>query len=546
MVDTNAQFAKPFSGLAENLKFVSNVPNGSVWRELDTHALYFYNESDETWYDFKSKVVLTDIDGNAISSSVDDSGDYHLNVAVTESNEVPLNYTKMTASGIHKTVQKGQANEYIVRPQILNEHSELHSDTVGEVNATTIVGQVFKASQDNINSFMIPLESAEATVFDTFETYENSTALQTAWVEDTNAATLETTIVSSDRSSTKSMKLPCDTEGDTWTKTIEAADFTGYNGVFDFYQDKEFDKLKLSVVLGDGVNTISLQLVVPDKNEWTHFDIPISALSEDGGGTTDITAITKVSFRVDDKEGGKFAYVDNYYATPPPGEVELKLWDFGATLPTETTTLDDATQYTELGDRANATVASSVIVSLVGGKRQYHIHDFVAGVAKEDSANTLLTGNNYYGITLHYVDTEVNVYGNGSTNYTNGFAFSTPDTSTGITDLEKDLGFAVFSTQPVYVTRIMWNLHNSAHTSAAPGHDAAVMIVIAGISSEVTDVIMTHIFPPSAMDRDLALKPYPMVDGGKIKVYYEDDYSDNVGDLIVNAQYYYIPNTPNG
>jgi len=443
---------KNFSGLSSEIKPTiaagNNVPNGSRWREVDTGKTYHFNLADDTWH-----------------------------LKYDPSNGVPPTYSEMTASGIHAAVQKGQANNYLIRPEILNEYCEAFSDIVDEVNATTIVGQIFKASKDNINSIIITLDSAEAASVDDFESYADSAALRLKWVKSgTNEADLETTIVASG-GSTKAMRFKMDVSNDSWIYTLAApTDFTEALGAFDYYQTKEYDKAKASVFIGDGVNTKSYSLVIPFKNQWDNFEIDEAAMTEDGGGTTDVTAITQIGFRIDDKEIGDFGYVDNLKTFPPPGEIELKLWDFGTTEPVAgVADLDGATQYTELGDRGKGAVTSSIILSLIGGKRHYHLHDFVAGVAKGETGNTTLTIDNYYAITLHYVDTNVNVYGNSDSCYANGFGFYTPDTATAITSLSKDLRFFIFSTQDVYIVRVTWALHTSTHSVAAPGENAAVM-----------------------------------------------------------------------
>ncbi|GAH28849.1 unnamed protein product, partial [marine sediment metagenome] len=46
----------------------------------------------------------------------------------------------------------------------------------GVVNASTIVGQIFQASQDNINGINLTLESAAGIAFDDFESYADSAA----------------------------------------------------------------------------------------------------------------------------------------------------------------------------------------------------------------------------------------------------------------------------------------------------------------------------------------------------------------------------------
>lgn len=173
-------------------------------------------------------------------------------------------------------------------------------------------------------------------------------------------------------------------------------------------------------------------------------------MTEDGGGTTDPTAITKIGFRVADKDAADSGYIDNLVATPPPGTVQVKLWDMGTSIPvTSVTSIDDGTQYSELGDRGlnGGTVDSEITVSLLGGKKTYQLNDFVAGTALEIPSNTILNSGNYYAITIHYVDTDVNIYGPDTSfaynYYTNGYAFTAPDESTAITAIGdySDLSF---------------------------------------------------------------------------------------------------------
>lgn len=461
------------------------------------------------------------------------------------SNGVPESFSEVTASGDVFLIQKGQLNKVRLRPQIINEHAESSKSVIGTIDSTTIVGQIFKASQDNINSLNITLESAESVLFDTFEDYADSAALQAVWVEGTNVSILETTIVAPG-GSTKSMKLPLDTLSDTWTKTISPTDFTGYNGVFDVYQDEDFSKAKISVVLGDGTNTKSIQLVVQNKNTWTHFDIPESALSEDGGGTTDMSAITHVFFKVEEKAIGKSAYIDNYYATPPVGEIGIKLWDMGTDIPVSTTTsIDDGTQYTKLGDAGiSGLQEAEYILSLKGGKRLYHINQFVAGVALEIPTNEILNVDHYYAITLNYIDTDVDVYGpNPSYDnyYGNGYSFTVPDEATAITatGTDEDLMFVIFSTQDAYIAQFLQFI------DAPPNGDSQTSIFIEDKNMSVTNIILSGTQGVQTVAQQIP-KPYYMEKGSKYEQYYNDDFTDDVSSINHVIQYYFEQNTPNG
>lgn len=459
---------------------------------------------------------------------------------------VPVSFSQSTSNGRTWIVAKGQLNKLRLRPQILNEHTESSREIQGTVDASTIVGQIFKASQDNINGLMITLESTGGTVLDNFESYANDAALQIVWVKGgTNEARLETTIV---KTGTKSMNLPLDVAADSWVKTAIATDYTDYTFGFDYYQDKEFDKAQVSLFIGDGVNTKSIQLPLI-KNIWSHFQINEKAMDEDGGGTTDITAITKIGFRVDKKEIGKNGYVDNLVATPPPGEVELRLWDMGADIPISgITALDAGTQYTQLGDIGFEEVvgAASIYLSLKGGKRLYNIDEFVAGVALEIPTNEVLTAGHYYGVTIHYVDTEVDVYGPDSSfginYYVNGYAFTAPDTATPLTQVgaNSDLMFGILSVQDVYINTVV------KFFDAQPGVNATEFIFVEDENMKITDLIVGAFRPLQQVQAEFDRAPVLLNKGGKFEVYLNDDFTDGVTAASVLIGYLYEPPTVNG
>ena len=69
MTDTKSNFAQPFVGLSLNLKFVTNVANGSVWVDADTSIMYLYNLSDNTWYAYTQKVAVDELGTNISDNS---------------------------------------------------------------------------------------------------------------------------------------------------------------------------------------------------------------------------------------------------------------------------------------------------------------------------------------------------------------------------------------------------------------------------------------------------------------------------------------------
>ncbi|GAG10830.1 unnamed protein product, partial [marine sediment metagenome] len=150
--------------------------------------------------------------------------------------EMPETFTRQTASGRTFTINKGQLNKYRLRPAILNEHAESSREVQASVTNGLIVGQIFRASQDNINGLLSTIESAASESIDDFESYTNSAGLQAQWQPtDTNDPALLATVIV--KTGDKSMLLPLDaTILDEWAKTNTVLDLTGYTVSIDWYQ----------------------------------------------------------------------------------------------------------------------------------------------------------------------------------------------------------------------------------------------------------------------------------------------------------------------
>jgi hypothetical protein len=476
--------------------------------------------------------------GGAIVATVDGAVD------TNQTNGVPNTYTNLTSNGIEFLVSKGQLNKLRLRPQILNEHAESSREVQGTVNASTIVGQVFKASQDNINGLMLTLESAAGVTLDDFESYADSAALQLVWVKGgTNEALLETAIV---ESGSKSMNLPLGILNDDWVDTISSTDYTGTTFEFDYYQDVPFSLAKVAFFIGDGANTKALQLPINATAQWIHFSIDETSMVEDGA-TTDVSAITKIGFRVDDRQPNADGYVDNLTATAAPGSISLKLWDMGTSIPVSaTTSIDDGTQFTQLGDIGFTAPAAAITLPLEGGKRLYVVKNFVAGVALEIPSNTVLTVGNYYLVTLNYVDTNVDVFGPDTSfltdYYTSGYAFTAPNESTAITAVGpySDLMFGILSTQDVYLTGFFQFI------DAIPGNNSLVNIFVEDLNMAITDIITIGVRAAQEIEADISIRPMPMEKGGKFELYYNDDATDSVSGIGLSMAYLYVPPTVNG
>jgi hypothetical protein len=453
---------------------------------------------------------------------------------------VPDTFTKQTSNERPFNILKGSLTNMRIRPQIINEHAESSREEKSIITPTNSVGQIFRASQDNINTIYLTLESAGLLLLDNFEQYNNSAELQSEWIANSpRLAELESIIV---ETGDHSMALPGDDVGNEWIKTIPVTDLAGSTGSFDVYFTKEYNKFKVSIFLGDGVNTKSQDLVFNLKDNWIHFDVSEANFIEDQVGITNASAITQVGFRIIDKEKDQIAYIDNIEYSPFAGTVGVELWDMGASLPISgVTSLIDGTQYKQIGDITDTTPVAEFEYSLDGGKRLYHLDNFVAGVALEIPGNEILNVNNYYALVLKYIDSDINVYGpNFDTDYYNsGYGFNVLDNSTPIVTIggnDDDIMFTIFSTQDVYIIqeRLLLN--------SMPGQMANMMSSLEDENMKTIDVLNSHrVFLQEKQVSDLTNRPVYFPKGGKLNLDYNDDPSDDVNVGVFGLKYLFEP-----
>lgn len=460
---------------------------------------------------------------------------------------VPSFFNKSVGSGDTFLIQKGALNKLRLRPQIINEHAESSRSIIATVTSTSNCGQIFKASQDNINGLDLALKSASVTSLDDFESYADSAALQAAWVASgTDLALLNESLFAPD-TSTKSMEIPGDAVvGDEWVKTVPATDFTGATGTGYFRATHDFSNLKIRFFLSDGTNSKSAQIIQTDINIWQQIQLAEEQLTEDQAGTTDTENITSYGFRLEDRRNNSSFYIDTLVYSPPPGSVSLKLFDMGDTLPVSgTTKLSDGTQYGKLGDLGITGIqVSEILLNLEGGFRNYHINDFVAGVALEIPDNEILTPGNYYALTINYVDTDVSVYGPNplwDDYYANGYSFTFPDELTAIsaTGANEDLMFIIYSTQEVYVSGFQTFIDNP------PNGNSIASLYVEDMKMRRPSVFITGVKPPQTVTRDLNI-PAILEKGGKIELEYNDDFTDSVSQITFIFLYYFEAEDVNG
>ena len=263
---------------------------------------------------------------------------------------VPSEFTTMTTNGLTETISKGTLHKLKQFPRIGNEHVESSREVQGVVSSGNIVGQIFKASKDNISALMLTLESAAGVVVDDFDSYADDAALQTAWTASGALATLD---LVNFQSSPQAMKLPTTNLADKWTVTAAPTDYTGYTGKFDAYFTHSFAQQQMSVYIMDNVgNRKTFLLVQAGAALWCACEVVEGAMVEDPTNTldTDVTNIVTIGYEVILKRVGGSVTIDDLLSVPPPGFLEVKLWDMGIDIPVSTTTsIDDGTQYTKLG-----------------------------------------------------------------------------------------------------------------------------------------------------------------------------------------------------
>ncbi len=451
---------------------------------------------------------------------------------------VPPDFETFTSSGETFLIQNSNLNKMRLRQQIANEHVESSRSVIATVDATTIVGQVFRASQDNINGIDFTCRAAQALTVDDFESYANDAALQAVWVASgADDAVLETTIV---YEGSQSMYIDGDSDvGDEWVMTMASTDLEGATGSLHIYSRKAYKDVKLRFFIGDGTNTKSAPLVIQNKEEWEEIAIPESILTEDGGGTTNAAAITKVGFRLEKKKKDGDLYIDLLTAAPDPGALDIKLWDMGDTLPEAgVTSIDDGDQYTKLGDAGiHGVQLSEIRLNLIGGFRQYHVDRFAAGPALEIPTNELLTPGNYYAITFNYVDADIEIYGPDVSlghYYNSGFAFTAASEAAAIaaTGANEDLQFIIYSTQDAYITKVIQAM------DAVPGSGSSSLINIEDRNMNIIGIISSGIGGIQVVNEALP-KAYYFPKGGKFEQNYNDDGEDAVSRIALNLQYFY-------
>ena len=452
---------------------------------------------------------------------------------------VPDAFTKQTSNEEVYYIQDGGLTNMRIRPSIFNEHAESSREIKATVTNSTMVGQIFRASQDNINGLYLTLESGEVIeAFDDFESYTSSADLQTTWVASGDLAILETTNV---YNGNKSMRLRAQNTGNTWQRSFSSRDWSQVTGSFYAYFTKDYEDMKFRVYVIDSAgNTKSQAIVQNTVNTWDKYYINVADMHDDQTTPTNTSDIVGVGFYVEERNLFDYMYVDDLYATYSNGEIAIELYDMGSTIPiNSSTSLNDGVGVL-LGDITNTNPVYTIYEKIQTGKRLYHIEDFVHGVAREIPTNTLINMDNYYAIVLKYVDMDVNVYG-GTFDidyYKNGYAFTTTNYTTPINQIgaNDDIMFTIFSTQDVYVTE------SRARTDIEPGKFASYMSSVEDSNMITTNIQLVHGSNPGIYGEvSFTDRPIFLEKGGKFNLDYNDDPDDNVSVVYFGIRYVYEP-----
>jgi len=448
-----------------------------------------------------------------------------------------------TPGGTSKRVKinKGQLNKLRLRPHRIDGHVESSRTIQGIVTSTNIVGQIFKASADNLESLNLTMSiGGTETSIDNFESYADSAELQAVWEESNRVATLEEVIVSPNSSSTKSAKFNLRTLADEWINTIAGTDFTGKKFTFDFLQTIDGTTGSFEFFIGDNAETKSINISAQFAQNWETIEILESDMVDDGATSPDMTAIITIGFRVSDNANNEFFYIDNLTHAVGEGSVELKLFDLGASLPAVGVTLSDGTQYTTLGDLGVTGVqASSVTIPLRPGINLYHVEEFAAGIGKEMPSNVLINKDNFYAVTINYIDVDADVYGVDSSlgikYYRDGYAFTATNESSAITRIGDGLNHIMFLVPhitDVYVTKIGVTFYDSSGNEVVSDISSASTVYIEDNNMKVIVSPLQTSNGVSSAVFDLETKPVFVPEGSKIEIYYSSGSGEDAVDSI--------------
>lgn len=461
---------------------------------------------------------------------------------------IPKEYDKISCIGKRISLNQGR-NEARIRSVEVGEHVESSRLAQATVTSSNIVGQVTKLNTaDNIGQLDLTAEmDATETVLDNFQLYDDSAALRVEWVKTGLNADLEEAIVSPNDSSTKSARFPLKILANEWVNTISSLDLENQQIQFDYIQTVSGLLGKFEFFIGDGTNTKSIEVSPAFAAVWDTLSVLESDMKDDEATTPDVTAITKIGFRVSDSSNNQFFYIDNLVYSQGTGSVILKLFDMGDTKPVSaSTTIDSGTQYTTLGDLGiKGSTSSTVTLSLKPGKNIYKVEDFCAGAAREHPDNNLLTQGNYYIFTINYVDVDVIVWGPDEVNfneidyYEDGFAFSAANEAATITALgeAKHISFIYTTAVTSYITALGVKFYDENGAETVSDIASEVKAYLESREMEISAHPLISGNGMGTFSVDISSSPELMEPGSKIECYYNSAPGDSAKSLLILSEY---------
>jgi len=317
---------------------------------------------------------------------------------------------------------------------------------------------------------------------------------------------------------------------DTITKTFTAEDWSSSTSLrFWINQTNDLDKIRMRVRVSDGTNSkTSGEILIINKDTWVEETVLFNSFTEDGGGTTDMTAITSVVFVVSRDQNDEIVYIDHLRRVGDPGTFDLELYDFGTTA--VPTALSQGTLKTWTDGHATHTLNASSTKDLI------ILQEIITG----------LTVNNYYGIRVFNKTSvgDLDLFGESSGNYyASGRALKSTDNGTTLSNIttgNEDFYFHVYSKLEAYISHIQVVVDKDPDGSN-------FNLLIEDSVEKVKSVIINNASILGQLVKDMPVDiPKKVLTTDTLEMYYNDVASTAVTKVGMNVHAYLKPHTPNG
>jgi len=495
-----------------------------------TDNVIIYSFNDPTLGGTVSSNVITLTYDTTLMSNTDDLQIW-LEYKKTEDINVgvPDDYSESIVVGsIYNIETKGITNRFKHYIKHITEDMEGNSDLVASLDGTnTDILQLFKASADTISHLhLFAGTGGGSTVIDDMEVVTDWTSS-----DPTNTPiALETTIVDTGSGSLKISITDGGSANDTITKTFAAEDWSESTALkLKLYQTDDQQDIRVSVRISDGTNSkTSSEMLVSTKNVWSDRLLLFSGFTEDGGGTTNMSAITSVIFIITKDNKDRVVYIDQLIRLGDPGTFDIQIYDFAST--SAPTALSQGTLKTWDDGLTTQTVQASNAKNLI----------MVAKLMRN------LTIGNYYGIRIFNKTSLGNLdfYGESSGSYyANGKALKSIDSGVTLTNIStgnEDFYFHIYSIVDAYITKI--HLHLNGTTG-----ESKEVIIIEDSVEKVKSVVAHGSSFLNQIERDITIDVAKNIGVNDIlEIYYDDDVTSSANKISVRVHACVKPHTSNG